>query len=72
MKDAFAGFVQQILKKKKKKKKIRIIFGKIYKKTFSHASQILAIKGVWVYSLKNENLWQKSFSVNVEWSSKKL
>ena len=69
IKDAFVGFCQQIYLTKFQK-----AFGGKLTKNFYHAHQILAIKGVgfWVHPLKKENLWQKSFSDNVEWSSKKL
>ena len=69
MKDAFAGFCHQILKKNSEG-----ILGKIDKKAFVTLNRFWLLSG-WGYlgeSFKKENLWQKCFSDNVEWSSKKL
>ena len=69
MKDVFAGFCQQILKKNSEG-----ILGKIDQKAFVTLNRFWVLRG-WGHlgeSFKKENLWQKCFSDNVEWSSKKL
>ena len=70
--DAFAGFCQQIFEKKCFEGYLR----KNLQKIFVTLSKFWPLKGSvvwsWVNPLKKKNLQWKSFSGNVEWSSKKL
>ena len=68
IKDAFAGFCQQIFSKKCQK----AFEGKLTKKLLSPSAYFSYKGGVWVNPLKKKNLRQKSFSDNFEWSSKKF
>ena len=69
IKDASVGFCQQIFKKN-----FRSYFRENCQKTFVTLSRFWLLRGwgVWVNPLKKENLRQKSFLDNVEWSCKKL
>ena len=69
IKDAFAGFCQQIFLKK-----FRRHFRENWQITFVTLSRFWLLRewGIWVNPLKRENPWQKSFKDNVEWSSKKF